>query len=134
MDLGVTALWLSPIYKSPGVDHGYDISDYKDIDPLFGTLDDFKNLLKTAHFKGTYFLLRYYFYFKLKKKWLLGLKVILDFVPNHTSDEYVWFQKSVKREEGYDNYYVWVDGKNKKTPPNNWVRMKNINNKMLIKI
>lgn len=101
LDLGVTALWLSPIYKSPGVDHGYDISDYRDVDPLFGTLDDFKTLLSTAHEKG--------------------LKVILDFVPNHSSDEHVWFNKSVYREPGYENYYVWHDPKENNATPTNWV-------------
>lgn len=101
VDLGVTALWLSPIYKSPGVDAGYDISDYRDVDEIFGNLDDFKSLLKSAHDNG--------------------LRVILDFVPNHSSDEHEWFAKSVNREAGYENYYVWVDPDESGKPPSNWL-------------
>ncbi|XP_023311175.1 maltase A1-like [Anoplophora glabripennis] len=103
-DAGVTATWLSPIFKSPQVDQGYDISDYRDIDPDYGTLDDLKELLKMAK--------------------EFGIRIILDFVPNHTSDQHGWFQKSVAKEEGYEDFYVWHDGKvvdGTRVPPNNWV-------------
>ncbi|XP_062137461.1 maltase A1 [Drosophila sulfurigaster albostrigata] len=106
-ELGVTAAWLSPIFKSPMVDFGYDISDFFDIQPEYGTLEDFRNLIKKAN--------------------ELELKIILDFVPNHSSDENEWFKKSVKREKGYQDYYVWHDGKvNAETgvrePPSNWLQ------------
>ncbi|XP_034476693.1 maltase A1-like [Drosophila innubila] len=106
-DLGVTAAWLSPIFTSPMVDFGYDISDFFDIQPEYGTLDDFRNLIKKAN--------------------ELGLKIILDFVPNHSSDENDWFKKSVKREKGYADYYIWHDGKvnattGKREPPSNWLQ------------
>ncbi|XP_055844470.1 maltase A2-like [Episyrphus balteatus] len=105
-EIGITATWLSPIFKSPMLDMGYDISDFYDIDPLFGTMQDFDEMIKKA------------------KK--LGIKIILDFVPNHSSDQCEWFKKSVNREDGYDDYYVWADGKDdpknpgKKLPPSNW--------------
>lgn len=87
------------------VDGGYDVSDYRDIAPEYGTLDDFKELLEGAHQRD--------------------LKVILDFVPNHTSDEHDWFIKSVNREEKYANYYLWGDAKydedGNRLPPSNWV-------------
>ncbi|XP_003395914.3 maltase 1 [Bombus terrestris] len=104
---GVTAIWLSPINKSPMNDFGYDISNFTDIAPVFGTLEDIDNLLKEAH--------------------KIGLKVILDLVPNHTSDEHPWFEKSVKKEGNYTDYYIWVNGigKDKKSPPNNWVSVFN---------
>src|SRR3954467_1481646 len=79
-ELGVDAIWLSPFFKSPQKDAGYDVSDYCDVDPLFGTLDDFDVLLQTAH--G------------------LGLKVIADMVPNHTSDQHEWFQAALAAPEG----------------------------------
>lgn len=105
-DLGISAAWLSPIFKSPMIDHGYDIEDFYSIDPLFGTNDDAELLFKTAN--------------------ELGIKIILDFVPNHTSDRCVWFQKSVDNDPEYRDYYVWHDGKKlpsgKRVPPNNWVR------------
>ncbi|KZC10587.1 PREDICTED: maltase 1-like [Dufourea novaeangliae] len=105
-DSGVGAIWLSPINKSPMVDNGYDISDFKDIDKTFGKLSDFDDLIKKAK--------------------ELGLKVILDLVPNHTSDDHYWFQMSVKREGKYADYYIWSDGKNnKKSPPNNWASVFN---------
>ncbi|XP_055852336.1 maltase A2-like [Episyrphus balteatus] len=106
-EIGMTGAWLSPIFKSPMSDFGYDISNFYNIDPLFGSLEDFDALVAKA------------------KK--IGLKIILDFVPNHSSDECEWFQKSINREDGYDDFYVWDDGlqdpKNPaiKLPPSNWV-------------
>lgn len=100
-DAGVTAAWLSPIYPSPQVDAGYDISDFKGIDPDYGTLEDFDALIAKA------------------KK--LGLKVVMDFVPNHSSDQHDWFKKSENREPGYEDYYVWKDAADDGGPPNNWV-------------
>nr|CAA60858.1 maltase-like protein Agm2 [Anopheles gambiae] len=101
--LGMTAFWLSPIYPSPMADFGYDISNFMDIHPSFGTLADFKQLVEEA------------------KK--LQLRIILDFVPNHSSDEHEWFKKSVQRVSGYEDYYVWQDPKpgTERDPPNNWV-------------
>ncbi|XP_049791269.1 maltase 2-like [Schistocerca nitens] len=102
--LGVAAIWLSPIYKSPMADYGYDISDYRDIDPLFGTMEDFEALLEGAHQRD--------------------IKVILDFVPNHSSDEHEWFIASSdpthENYEKYKDYYVWVDAKEDGSVPNNW--------------
>lgn len=101
---GIGAIWLSPINRSPMVDFGYDISDFKDIDKAFGKLTDFQNLLARA------------------KK--LGLKVILDLVPNHTSDDHYWFRESINRTGKYEHYYIWADGKNNNTlPPNNWLSL-----------
>eukprot|EP00095_Tigriopus_kingsejongensis_P002649 maker-scaffold441_size170131-snap-gene-0.35 protein:Tk02649 transcript:maker-scaffold441_size170131-snap-gene-0.35-mRNA-1 annotation:"hypothetical protein LOTGIDRAFT_141370" len=105
-DLGVETLWLSPIYKSPMKDFGYDISDFRAIDPVFGTMADFDSLLAKTHEKG--------------------MKLVMDFVPNHSSDEHEWFIKSVQREDPYTDYYVWADAKGfddngEPIPPNNWV-------------
>jgi len=101
-DLGITAVWISPIYPSPMVDFGYDISNYTDIHPLFGTLDDFKQLLKDIH--------KY------------GLKLILDFVPNHTSNQHPWFLKSrANLDNPKRDGYIWKDSKPDGDPPNNWV-------------
>ena len=95
--LGVDALWLSPIFRSPMADFGYDISDYCDIDPTFGTLAEFDDMLAHAH--------------------ALHLKVILDWVPNHTSDQHEWFQESRRdRTNPKADWYVWRD-----EPPNNWL-------------
>lgn len=105
-DLHVTGVWLSPIFKSPMVDHGYDIEDFYRIDPLFGTNDDAIELFKKAN--------------------EMGIKVILDFVPNHSSDKSEWFRKSINRDYGFEDFYVWADGKKlpngKLAPPNNWVK------------
>jgi alpha-glucosidase len=100
--LGIDAIWISPIYPSPMADFGYDITDYCDIDPVFGTLADFDTLLHEAHQRG--------------------LKVILDFVPNHTSDQHPWFieSRSSQRNKKRD-WYIWRDGKSDGAPPNNWV-------------
>ncbi|MDE6111267.1 MAG: alpha-glucosidase, partial [Eubacterium sp.] len=102
-NLGVDAVWLSPCYKSPNDDNGYDISDYCDIMDEFGTLDDWQNMLDAFHSRG--------------------IKVIMDLVVNHTSDEHKWFEESRKSKDNpYRDYYIWRDGtgKDKKTPPNDW--------------
>lgn len=101
-DLGVDALWLSPIYPSPMADFGYDISDYTDIDPLFGTLAEFNSLLAEAHRRG--------------------MKVILDLVPNHTSDRHPWFMESrASRDNQKRDWYIWRDPTTDGGPPNNWL-------------
>jgi len=97
--LGVTAIWLSPVYPSPDADNGYDISDYCAIDPRYGTLDDFDRLVEEA--------------------WNRGIRIVMDLVINHTSDEHPWFQASRRREEPYTNYYIWRPGRDG-GPPNNW--------------
>lgn len=98
--LGVDVLWLSPFYQSPGKDNGYDISDYQAVQPEFGSLDDFDELIHQAH--------------------RFGMKIIIDLVVNHTSNEHPWFQESRKsRDNVYRDYYIWRDGK-ENGPPNNW--------------
>ena len=102
--LGVDAIWFSPIYPSPNADYGYDISNYRDIHPDYGTLDQFKKVLDRAH--------------------ELGMYVLMDLVINHTSDEHPWFLESKKsRDNPYSDYYIWRDPltiKGKRLPPNNW--------------
>lgn len=99
-DLGVTLLWLSPIYDSPNDDNGYDIRDYRKIMAEFGTMEDFQQLLEKAHDKG--------------------IRLIMDLVVNHTSDEHAWFQSAKKSLDGpYRNYYMWEEGA-KDLYPNNW--------------
>ncbi len=97
--LGIDVIWLSPVYKSPNDDNGYDISDYKDIHPDFGTMDDFDLMLSEAKARG--------------------IKIIMDLVINHTSDEHEWFQRALAGEEKYKNYYVIKKGVEGKLP-NNW--------------
>lgn len=100
--LGIDAVWLSPIYPSPMADFGYDVADYCDIDPMFGTLGDFKQFADRAH--------------------ELGLKVLLDFVPNHSSDRHPWFEKSrSSRESPKRDWYLWRDPAPDGGPPNNWL-------------
>ena len=99
--LGVDAVWLSPIFPSPMRDFGYDVSDYKGVDPLFGTLEDFDDLIQEAHKRN--------------------LKVILDFVPNHSSDEHPWFVESrSSKDNPKRDWYIWHDAKADGSPPNNW--------------
>ncbi|MEQ1769008.1 MAG: alpha-glucosidase [Devosia sp.] len=99
--LGVDAVWLSPITQSPQADMGYDVSDYKEVDRLFGSLEDFDDLIKRAH--------------------ALGLKVIMDQVVSHTSDQHPWFRESrVSRNNSRADWFVWADPKRDGTPPNNW--------------
>ncbi|HEY3999491.1 MAG TPA: alpha-amylase family glycosyl hydrolase, partial [Candidatus Xenobia bacterium] len=99
--LGFGAFWLSPFYPSPQHDFGYDVSDYCDVDPQFGTLEDFGRLVTDAH--------------------ALGLKVIVDLVPNHTSSEHPWFREArASRDNPKRNWYVWADPAKDGGPPNNW--------------
>jgi len=101
-DLGVDAIWISPFFKSPMKDFGYDISDYRDVDPLFGTLSDFDELIAKAHD--------------------LGLKVIIDQVLSHTSEQHEWFKESRENNgNSKADWYVWADAKDDGTPPNNWL-------------
>ena len=101
-DLGADAIWLSPIFRSPMADFGYDVADYCDVDPLFGSLDDLDRLIADAHARG--------------------LKVILDFVPNHSSDEHPWFVESrSSRTSPKRDWYVWRDALPDGSAPNNWV-------------
>lgn len=99
--LGVDAIWLSPIYPSPDVDFGYDVSDYTNVDPRFGTLQDFDRLLEAAHQRG--------------------LRIVLDLVLNHTSDQHPWFQESRRdKTNPYHDWYLWQDPAPNGGPPNNW--------------
>jgi alpha-glucosidase len=100
--LGIDAIWLSPIFPSPMADFGYDISDYTGIDPLFGTMDDFDALVAAAH--------------------AAALKIILDLVPNHTSDRHPWFVESrASRDNPRRDWYIWRDPAADGGPPNNWL-------------
>lgn len=98
-ELGVGVIWLSPIYASPDADNGYDISDYMAVQPAFGTMEDMEELFAEA-----------------KKR---NIRIIMDFVVNHTSDEHAWFKASRERDSPYRDYYIWREGKNGKNP-NNW--------------
>ena len=98
--LGCDGIWFSPIYPSPGADCGYDISNYRDIAPEFGGMEAFKKVLEGAHARD--------------------MKVVMDLVVNHTSDEHEWFQKSRQRIDPYTDYYIWRPGKPGGKLPNNW--------------
>ncbi len=98
VELGAEAIWLSPFFRSPMADFGYDVSDYRDVDPIFGTLADFDQLVAECHARG--------------------IRVVIDWVPNHTSDQHPWFQASrSSREDPKRDWYVWRDGDE---PPNDW--------------
>src|SRR6476620_3814626 len=100
--LGVDAIWLSPFYKSPQADAGYDVADYRQVDPMFGRLDDFDGMLRKAH--------------------SLGLKVIVDLVPNHTSDEHIWFQEALAAPPGSAerDRYMFRPGKDQVASSGDW--------------
>lgn len=106
-ELGINVIWLSPVFASPNDDMGYDISDYRAIMPEFGTMADFDTMLETAH--------------------SLGIKILMDLVVNHSSDEHVWFEASrASRDNDYRDYYIWRDSSGhdeagNPLPPNNWV-------------
>lgn len=100
--LGVDAVWISPFFKSPQKDFGYDVSDYREVDPIYGNLSDFDELIKKAHQRG--------------------LKIIIDQVLSHTSDQHDWFKESrSSHDNSKANWYVWADPKEDGTPPNNWL-------------
>jgi alpha-glucosidase len=100
--LGVEAIWISPIFPSPMADFGYDVADYTDVDPLFGTLDDLDRLVDAAHQRG--------------------IRVVLDYVPNHTSDRHPWFVESrASRDNPRRDWYIWRDPSPDGGPPNNWL-------------
>src|SRR6202522_913317 len=102
VQLGIDAIWISPIYRSPMADFGYDVADYCTIDPIFGTMQDFDRLLEEAHRRG--------------------LKVILDFVPNHTSDQHPWFLDSRSSHANPKrDWYLWRDPAPDGGVPNNWM-------------
>ncbi|WP_158882474.1 alpha-glucosidase family protein [Rhodanobacter sp. L36] len=102
--LGVDAIWIAPFFKSPMADFGYDIADYRDVDPLFGTLEDFDHLLAKAH--------------------RLGLKVMIDQVLSHTSMEHEWFRQSrASRDNSKSDWYVWADAREDGSAPNNWLSL-----------
>jgi alpha-glucosidase len=99
--LGVDAIWITPFYPSPQKDHGYDIADYFDVNPEYGTLVDFDNLVERAH--------------------ELRLKVLIDLVPNHTSDQHPWFQAALSTpDDPHRGLYYFADAKPDGSPPNNW--------------
>jgi len=101
VDLGIDAIWLSPIYLSPDFDFGYDVADYQRIDPKFGTMDDFENLLQNAHSRG--------------------IRLIMDLVLNHTSNQHLWFQQSSSSKDNpYRDWYIWRDKSKSGGVPNNW--------------
>src|SRR5690606_10864649 len=100
--LGVDAIWLSPIFPSPMADFGYDVADCTDVDPLFGTLSDFDTLVTESHRRN--------------------IRIILDLVPNHTSDMHPWFLESrSSRDNPKRDWYIWRDPKPDGSPPNNWL-------------
>ena len=100
--LGVDAIWISPFFTSPQADYGYDVANYRDVDPMFGRIEDFDALLDGAHRRG--------------------LRVMLDLVLSHTSDKHPWFQESrVSRDNPRHDWYVWADPRRDGTPPNNWL-------------
>ena len=100
--LGVDAIWLSPIYPSPMADFGYDVADYTGVDPMFGTLEDLDRLVQACHGRG--------------------LKLLLDFVPNHSSDQHPWFIDSRSgRHSAKRDWYLWADPGANRGPPNNWL-------------
>ena len=100
--LGVDAVWISPFFPSPMKDFGYDVSDYRDVDPMFGTLHDFDAVIREAHAHG--------------------IRVMIDLVISHTSDRHPWFEESKRdRTNPKSDWYVWADPKPDGTPPNNWM-------------
>ncbi|RVV99621.1 DUF3459 domain-containing protein [Mesobaculum littorinae] len=100
--LGVDAIWISPFFRSPMLDYGYDVSDYRDVDPLFGSLGDFDALIQRAH--------------------ELGVRVLIDLVISHTSEQHAWFKESRKsRDNAKSDWYVWAEAKPDGSPPNNWL-------------
>ncbi|RZF46930.1 hypothetical protein LSTR_LSTR013242 [Laodelphax striatellus] len=107
VEMGIKTFWVSPIFKSPMADLGYDVSDFESINTLFGNMNDFKELMKSVREKG--------------------LRILMDFVPNHTSNEHEWFKRSIRNETPYKDYYIWKNGRiqpdGTELPPNNWLSL-----------
>ena len=99
-ELGVDAIWLSPVYKSPNADNGYDISDYREINPEYGSMADMEELIAQAKSRG--------------------IRILMDLVINHTSTDHYWFRQSRDRTSPYADYYYWSHGGPDGTLPNNW--------------
>ena len=99
-NLGISAIWLTPIYPSPQVDNGYDVSDYYDIDPAYGTMEDFELLVKQAHERD--------------------IRIMMDMVFNHTSTEHPWFKSALDKTSPFRSFYIWKDAKANGSEPNNW--------------
>ncbi|OCG34315.1 alpha,alpha-phosphotrehalase [Gilliamella sp. Gris1-4] len=99
-NLGVSAIWLTPIYPSPQIDNGYDVSDYYDIDPSYGSMADFELLVKQAHERG--------------------VRIMMDMVFNHTSTQHPWFKSALDKSSPYRSFYIWKDAKADGSEPNNW--------------
>ncbi|CAH0749327.1 unnamed protein product [Diatraea saccharalis] len=108
VETGIDAIWMSPIFESPMIDFGYDISNFYEIHHEYGTMEDFEELVAKAH--------------------ELGIKVLLDYVPNHASTESLYFQRSEAREPGYEDFFVWADPRpdpqnsSNRLVPSNWVK------------
>lgn len=100
-ELGIDIIYLNPIYKSSGKDNGYDIVSFFEFDSEYGTMNDFEEFMKELHKREMY--------------------LIMDFVPNHTSDQHEWFIKSCEGDEKYKDYYIWYESEDKENPPTNWV-------------
>ncbi|XP_075902332.1 amino acid transporter heavy chain SLC3A1 [Nelusetta ayraudi] len=99
--LNIKSVWVGPVYRSPMKDFGYDVEDFRDINPLYGTMQDFEDLLAEMHNRG--------------------LKLIMDFIPNHTSDRHLWFNLSRSGDPHYKDYYIWADCQGAASKPNNWL-------------
>ena len=99
-ELGADYIWMTPFFVSPQKDNGYDVEDYYNIDPRYGTMEDFEELAAEASKRG--------------------IKLMLDMVFNHTSDRNQWFQKALAGDEKYKNFYIWKKGKGPGVPPTNW--------------
>lgn len=138
--LNIKSVWIGPVYRSPMRDFGYDVEDFRAIDPLFGTMDDFEELLAEMHSKGVYFHgsksdggSSHVWGVEALNRWCMslthtnlsllppGLNLIMDFIPNHTSDRHHWFNLSRTRDPHYKDYYVWTDCNATAPKPNNWV-------------
>lgn len=103
-NIGANTIWLSPIYLSGGKDGGYDVKSFVELDPVYGSMDDFDELVKKVHEHG--------------------MHILLDFIPNHTSDQHRWFQESIKDNDPnnpYRDYYIWYPSEDSVNPPTNWV-------------
>lgn len=146
VDLGVKILWISPIFESPMDDTGYDVENYTTIDPIFGSMSDFEELISEMNKRGRFTCLRTFLACRIRLLNLIGsitvqkkkkklkhfsdLKLLLEIVPNHSSYKCKWFSKSVRKHVKYDDYYVWQNASNQDQlgnssvvpePPNNWV-------------